>query len=164
MSGSSRSRADENPMGTVIDDPKPKRLRRALGKLYGDRIERVVLFGSRARGDANKDSDYDIAVFLNDLTDRWRELDRLADIRADFVEDSNVFIDAKPYPSGVYHDRTTLMREIRREGADLRHQKPKSTSTRRGNVWRAPKLSLGLGRAKTPDGAPIWQGSTPRRH
>ena len=106
-------------MNRVTEDPLLQRLRRALDKLYGSRLERVVLFGSRARGDANEELDYDVAVFLNDLTDRWRELDRLADLRADFLEDSDVFIDAKPYPAGAYHDRTTLMREIRREGVDL---------------------------------------------
>jgi len=103
----------------VTFDPILKRLRSALGDLYGDRIERVVLFGSRARGDAKENSDYDVAVFLNDLTDRWRELDRLADLRSDFLEDADVFIDAKPYPAGAYRDRTALMREIRREGVDL---------------------------------------------
>jgi predicted nucleotidyltransferase len=90
-----------------------------LDELYGERIERVVLFGSRARGDANQESDYDVAVFLNDLTDLWRELDRLADLRADFLEEADVFIDTKPYPAGAYRDRTTLMREIGREGVDL---------------------------------------------
>ena len=103
----------------VTFDPILKRLRSALGDLYGDRIERVVLFGSRARGDANENSDYDVAVFLNDLTDRWRELDRLADLRSDFLEDADVFIDAKPYSSGAHRDPITLMREIRREGIDL---------------------------------------------
>jgi predicted nucleotidyltransferase len=106
-------------MVTITDDPTLRRLRRALDALYGDRIERVVLFGSRARGDAGEDSDYDLAVFLHDLTDRWHELDRLADLRADFLEDAGVFIDAKPYPAGAYRDRTTLMREIRRDGVDL---------------------------------------------
>jgi len=105
--------------GLITHDPILKRLRRALNELYGERIERVVLFGSRARGDAGADSDYDVAVFLNDLTDRWRELDRLADLRADFLEEADAFIDAKPYPAGAYRDRTTLMREIRREGVDL---------------------------------------------
>ena len=57
------------------DDPVLKRFRDALDALYGDRIERVVLFGSRARGDAHEDSDYDIAVFLKDLTDRWQEIE-----------------------------------------------------------------------------------------
>jgi len=106
-------------MRTITDDPVLKRLRIALDDLYGERIERVVLFGSRARGDAGEDSDYDVAVFLRDLTDRWHELDRLADLRADFLEDADVFIDAKPYPAGAYRDRTTLMWEIRREGVDL---------------------------------------------
>jgi predicted nucleotidyltransferase len=106
-------------MATITDDPTLRRLRRALDALYGDRIERVVLFGSRARGDAGEDSDYDLAVFLHDLTDRWHGLDRLADLRADFLEDAGVFIDAKPYPAGAYRDRTSLMREIRREGVDL---------------------------------------------
>src|SRR5438876_5954612 len=55
-----------NPMPTAgIDDPILKRFRAALDELYGDRLERVVLFGSRARGDARADSDYDIAIFLN---------------------------------------------------------------------------------------------------
>jgi uncharacterized protein len=103
----------------VVDALILDRLRHALDELYGDRIERVVLFGSRARGDAGPDSDYDIAVFLRGLTDRWRELDRLAELSADFLENSDVFIDAKPYRAGAYGDRTTLMEEIRREGVDL---------------------------------------------
>jgi len=106
-------------MTRITQDPILKRLRHALDELYGDRIERVVLFGSRARGDSNEESDYDVAVFLKDLADRWPELDRLAELRADFLEDADVFIDAKPYPAGAYHDRTTLMREIRREGVHL---------------------------------------------
>jgi predicted nucleotidyltransferase len=106
-------------VATITSDPILTRLRRALDELYGDRIERVVLFGSRARGDAGEESDYDLAVFLHDLTDRWHELDRLADLRADFLEEADVFVDAKPYSAGAYRDRTTLMQEIRREGIDL---------------------------------------------
>jgi predicted nucleotidyltransferase len=49
---------------TTIVDPILSRFRAALDKTYGERVERVVLFGSRARGDARPDSDYDIAVFL----------------------------------------------------------------------------------------------------
>ena len=48
------------------NDPILRRFRAALDALYGDRIERVVLFGARARRDARPNSDYDVAVFLKD--------------------------------------------------------------------------------------------------
>jgi predicted nucleotidyltransferase len=51
------------------NNPILKRFRTALNEMYGDRLERVVLFGSRARGDADEESDYDIAVFLRDMSD-----------------------------------------------------------------------------------------------
>jgi hypothetical protein len=63
-------------LGELSKDPILQRIRVALRVIYGDRIERVVLFGSRARGDGHADSDYDIAVFLKNLTDRWREFHR----------------------------------------------------------------------------------------
>jgi uncharacterized protein len=42
------------------DNPVLKRFRAVVTETYGDRLERVVLFGSRARGDAQADSDYDV--------------------------------------------------------------------------------------------------------
>jgi uncharacterized protein len=103
----------------VAADPILKRFRGALDELYGDRIERVVLFGSRARGDAREDSDYDVAVFLKDLTDRWPELDRLADLSTDILDETGEFIHAMPYRAGSYDERTPLMHEIRTGGVDL---------------------------------------------
>ena len=95
------------------------RFRAALDEIYGARLERVVLFGSRARGEARSDSDYDVAVFLKSLPDRWTELDRLADLRVRFIDDTGIFFDAKPFPAAAYKDQTPLMHEIRREGLDL---------------------------------------------
>jgi uncharacterized protein len=37
------------------DNPVLKRFRAAVRDIYGERVERVVLFGSRARGDARED-------------------------------------------------------------------------------------------------------------
>lgn len=45
-------------------DPALVRFGQAVSSAYGDAVERVVLYGSRARGDARPDADYDIAVFL----------------------------------------------------------------------------------------------------
>ena len=43
-------------------DPVLSRFRAALDKTYGERLERAVLFGSRARGDARERSDIDLAI------------------------------------------------------------------------------------------------------
>jgi predicted nucleotidyltransferase len=95
------------------------RFRTALAKLYGDRLDRVVLFGSRARGDARLDSDYDVAVFLRDFRDRWSEVDRILPVVTDILYEEGVFIHAMPYRAGADRERTPLMYEIRREGLDL---------------------------------------------
>src|SRR5215469_6806975 len=83
--------------GGLFDDLILRRIRTSLRAVYGDRIERLVLFGSRARGDAHADSDYDIAVFLQDLTDRWCEFHRLAEIRAEILAETSAFLEARPF-------------------------------------------------------------------
>jgi predicted nucleotidyltransferase len=101
------------------EDPILKRFRARLDALYGGRIERLLLFGSRARGDAHPDSDYDVAVFLKDYADRWQEIDRIIPVVTDIIDDTGAVIHAMPYPAGAYEDRTSLMREIRLEGVDF---------------------------------------------
>ena len=103
----------------ALDDPILRRFRAKLDAVYGERIERVVLFGSRARGDAGKDSDYDVAVFLRDLTDRFAEMNRLADLGTDFLDETGEFIHAMPYAAGSYNERSPLMLEVRADGIDL---------------------------------------------
>ena len=100
-------------------DPILPRFRAALRALYGDRLERLVLFGSRARGDAGPDSDYDFAVFLRGLTDRWQEVRRLSAIETEILAETGAFIHSMPYAAGAYRHRTPLMHEIRQDGVDL---------------------------------------------
>lgn len=103
----------------AITDPVLRKFRAALDEVYGERIERVVLYGSRARGDARPDSDYDVAVFLIDLTDRWDEIDRIVEIETDILWETGAVINALPFRAGAYRERTPLMHELRREGIDL---------------------------------------------
>ena len=76
--------------------------RDALSALYGDRIERVVLFGSRARGEARSDSDYDVAVFLKALDDRWGEADRIATLpRKSWTKPARSFMQCLTLPEPI---------------------------------------------------------------
>ena len=102
-----------------LTDPVLTNFRAAVRDMYGDRLERLVLFGSRARGDARPDSDYDVAVFLRGMQDRFAELYRLADLSTDIIGETGEFVHAMPYRADAYDERTPLMREIRREGVDL---------------------------------------------
>src|SRR5271156_2137170 len=97
-------------------DPILERFRASLREIYGNRLERAVLFGSRARGDAGPDSDYDIAGFLRDMGDRFAEMDRLADLATDILYDGGPFI----HVSGrVACGPSLYLRDFRRD-----HQEP----------------------------------------
>jgi uncharacterized protein len=103
-------------------DPVHPVLRRfcdALEDMYGDRIERIVLYGSRARGEAHSESDYDVAVFLRDLSDRRAEERRLWGLTAELRDATEEDIHAIPFPAGSYGKRTPLMHAIRQDGIDL---------------------------------------------
>ena len=102
------------------DNPVLERFRTGVSKIYGDRVARVVLFGSRARGDAGPASDYDIAVFLRDMPDRFAALRQLADLSTDIFYGTGEIVNALPYRADTYNDaRMPLMHEIRRDGVDL---------------------------------------------
>jgi predicted nucleotidyltransferase len=105
---------------TLTEDAALLRFREALNQAYGARnIERVVLFGSRARGDARPDSDYDVAVFLQQPGELWDDLGRLSHITTAIFNDTGAVISAKPFPAGAWRELSPLMHEIRDDGLDL---------------------------------------------
>jgi uncharacterized protein len=110
---------EETMADTPSEDAILSRFRLALGKVYGERLERVVLYGSRARGDHQPDSDYDIAVFIKDPGSLGEEIRRLAGVETDILWDTGAVINALPFPAGAYRERTGFMHELRRDGRDL---------------------------------------------
>ena len=104
-------------------DPKRdrglSRFRAALGEIYGKRLARVVLYGSRARGDERPESDYDVAVFLRDMADRAGEMKRLADLETDIFYATGALINALPFHVDAEGERSGFMHELRKDGLDL---------------------------------------------
>ena len=101
------------------NEPVLKRFRVAVDEVYGDRMERVVLYGSRARGDHQPDSDYDIAVFIKDSGTLTEDLDKLASLTTAILLDTGAVISAKPFHAGAYRARTAFMHDLRKDGLDL---------------------------------------------
>jgi predicted nucleotidyltransferase len=103
----------------TAEDPVLKRFRAAVEDLYGKRIERIVLFGSRARGEHRPDSDYDIAVFIQNPSSFYEENHRLAVVTTAIMRDTGADISAIPFRAGAYRDQTGFMHELREDGIDL---------------------------------------------
>ncbi|OGS51049.1 MAG: hypothetical protein A3K65_00960 [Euryarchaeota archaeon RBG_16_68_12] len=89
---------------------------RRLKAKYGDRIERVVLFGSVARGDHRADSDVDLLVVTEDTS--WAFRLRLAEDATECLAREGVYVSAKPVsPEELAGMKGTLFeRNVRTEG------------------------------------------------
>jgi predicted nucleotidyltransferase len=85
-------------------------------------VEKMILFGSRVRGQARADSDYDIAVVVRDLSDRRHVRRILSDLAYDHIL-NGFFIRPIPLPSDYLepHGRraTELAEDIARDGAEI---------------------------------------------
>ena len=55
-------------------------LKQGLIKIYGERLKKLYLYGSYARGDQREGSDLDVLVVLNDFERAPIELDRTDDL------------------------------------------------------------------------------------
>lgn len=89
--------------------------RRAEAALPG-RIAHMVLFGSRARGDAEAESDWDVAVFLEGEVG-WAEQKLLSRAAHDvLLEDEGPFIQPLALAAGREGEARGLLQAIRAEG------------------------------------------------
>lgn len=91
----------------------------ALDAAYGDRLDRVVLFGSRARGDNRPDSDYDVAVFIHGMESFYQEGKNLSKIETAIARDTGAVINSIPFSADAPYPTTILMSSIRQEGVTL---------------------------------------------
>ncbi|MFO8012796.1 MAG: nucleotidyltransferase domain-containing protein [Phycisphaerae bacterium] len=105
-----------------MDDAREtiRRCRERLSEHYGDRLRKVLVFGSVARGDAQPDSDIDLLVVLDGSVDVVREARVLADLLYDVQLDSDRYISAKAASLDDYEaGRLQLYRNVQREGVAI---------------------------------------------
>ena len=93
---------------------------------YGDGLDEIVVFGSRARGDETPDSDVDLAIILRDtVSDYWSEKFLLVDLSGDALLDAGLIIQSFPisraeWTSPDSHRNPRFVRAIRRDAKPIR--------------------------------------------
>jgi type III restriction enzyme len=88
--------------------------------VYGPRLVSVVLFGSRARGDAVEGSDIDTLVVLDSCDDFWAERDRIGEIATRVSLEYDTVVSAFPVDRGEFQEGgTPLLMNARREGRQV---------------------------------------------
>lgn len=114
-----RSAAEEltNPQGAPDWRAALRDFTAALRELYGSRLDSVILYGSRARGDAEPLSDVDTLVVLKDCPDFWAEFHRISPIANRVSLAYGVVVSALPATVEELADsQGPLFMNVRREG------------------------------------------------
>ncbi len=95
-------------------------LRRRFEALYGERLVRMVLFGSQARGDAEDGSDIDVLVVLRGQVNAGDEISRTGQIVAHLSLQNNAVISCVFMDEDRFRHRNgPLLRNIRKEGVTV---------------------------------------------
>lgn len=97
--------------------PILEELRREFEAIYGERLVKIILFGSHARGEAELDSDIDVLVVLRGPVDDWEEGDRTSEAIADICLRYGVLIERFFVSEEEFAQASvSLVRNVRREG------------------------------------------------
>jgi predicted nucleotidyltransferase len=109
----------------IADPDTETAVRKFMARIPADLpVERVVLYGSRARGDFRADSDADVAVILRNGADDWKLLWTLTGLAYDVFVDTGIMIQPVPGSSRDWADpdsfpRPSFLRNVAREGIQL---------------------------------------------
>lgn len=95
-------------------------LRAALDDLYGDRLARLVLYGSYARGDTHDESDVDVLVVLHGPVQPGREIRRMRAARTRIGLRHERALSLLPVSASDYRNRSSAwVQNAREEGVPL---------------------------------------------
>jgi predicted nucleotidyltransferase len=109
-------------MNITLTNIKPilNELKQELQELYGDRLVKLILFGSHARGEANPDSDIDLLAVLKSPVSQFQEILNMSELRVKMLLEQDELVSIIPMSEEDFHTRNVaLLRNIRKEGIEL---------------------------------------------
>ena len=98
-----------------------KEFKEAVTKLYGSRLDKIILYGSRARGDFKEDADFDFAVVLKDeKVNSFQEIARISNVVYPFVLETGAEISYKPMNNFLLNQPDKIFYHfVRTEGVSI---------------------------------------------
>ena len=101
------------------DDPVVRDFVALIREKLGEHLKGVILFGSRARGDADQDSDYDFLILMDEKKKNFEDI--IHDISYHMLDKHEALINFFLYPESEFIRRTyaPLFINVRQEGIHL---------------------------------------------
>jgi predicted nucleotidyltransferase len=94
-----------------------QKVKQSLSKFYQDKLEKIILYGSQARGDATEYSDIDILVVLKSAINPYDEIDKTSEIIADLCLEYDVVISRHFISSEKFNNQNTpFIYNVKKEG------------------------------------------------
>ena len=93
-----------------------KQFRTGLEEIYSDRLVKVILYGSQARGDARPDSDVDVLVVLR-APETPEDREQVLDLVTNLSLEREVLVSRGCVSEGFFLTRQgPFLRNVRKEG------------------------------------------------
>jgi predicted nucleotidyltransferase len=106
---------------TATEDKALTDLKESLQTFLGNRLVRLVLFGSRARGDYSGESDFDVAILVRGLTRELKNqiLDKVSEIEFECLTPFSVLVFSEDEFNHLKRRERRIALDIEREGIPL---------------------------------------------
>lgn len=105
----------------VIEYKELKELKDIIKRTLGDRLVKMVLFGSRARGDYDEESDIDVAIIIEGLSreEKHNILDKVAEVELEYLLPLSVLIFSEDDFEKLKSRERRIALDIEREGIPI---------------------------------------------
>jgi len=111
---------DKIPKESEAIIPILSRFKDLAQQTYGNRLKKIVLYGSYARGVALPDSDIDMMIVLSEMNSAFSEIERLSEVTFNLNLEYGVHISANPVSDDSFsHSTLPFFKNVSAEGIEI---------------------------------------------